>query len=128
MPPPPPPPQTGQVRKRQRVAEQASAGPGDAAARTPPRPSDGIIIQEPQTQVGPSIASFSQAAQAWKPKFLLDGKPLPANAWVWIWEKGEGVVLPKLWRRASFCLKTGTPSKKGRRSLWGEGCSGILSQ
>ena len=26
----------------------------------------------------------------WKPKFLLDGKPLPTNACVQMWEKGEG--------------------------------------
>ena len=124
MPPPPPPPQTGQVWKRQRVAEQASAGLGDAATRTPPRPSDGIIIQELQTQVGPSIASFSQAAQAWKPKFLLDGKPLPANAWVWTWEKGEGgriaqtlaqgLLLPE--DRHTF--EEGSEESMGRRLQW----------
>ena len=65
-------------------------GPGDAAARTPPQPTGGIVIHEPQTQVGPSVASSSQATQAWKPKFLLDGKPLPSTACVRIWEKGNG--------------------------------------
>ena len=27
----------------------------------------------------------------WKPKFLLDGKPLPTSACVRVWEKGERV-------------------------------------
>ena len=57
---------------------------------TPPRPTRGIIIQEPQTQVGPGIVSSSQAAPTWKPKFLLDGKPLPSTACVQMWEKGKG--------------------------------------
>ena len=65
-------------------------GPGDVATQTLPRPTGGIVIHEPQTQVGPGVASSSQAAPAWKPKFLLDGKPLPSTACVQIWEKGEG--------------------------------------
>ena len=89
-PPPPPPPQAGQVWKRQKVADQLPTGSGDAMTQTPPRPTGGIVIQEPQTQVGPGIASFSQAAPAWKPKFLLDGKPLPSTACVRMWKKGEG--------------------------------------
>ena len=57
---------------------------------TPPRPTRGIIIQEPQTQVGSGIVSSSQAAPTWKPKFLLDNKPLPSIASVRMWEKGKG--------------------------------------
>ena len=57
---------------------------------TPPRPTRGIIIQEPQTQVEPGIVSSSQATPAWRPKFLLNGKPLPSTVCVRMWEKGEG--------------------------------------
>ena len=65
-------------------------GPGDVATQTPPRPTGGIVIHEPQTQVELGVASSSQAAPTWKPKFLLDGKPLPSTACVRKWEKGEG--------------------------------------
>ena len=58
--------------------------------QTPPRLTEGIVILEPQNQVGPGIASSSLATPAWKPKFLLDDKPLPSTACVWMWEKGEG--------------------------------------
>ena len=86
----PPSSQAGQARKKQKVADQTSTGSGDSAVQTPPRPIGGIIIHEPQTQVGPGVASSSQVALAWKPKFLLDGKPLPSTACVRMWEKGEG--------------------------------------
>ena len=82
VPPPPPSSQAGRVRKKQRVADQPSTGPGDATVQTPPRPTGGIVIHEPQTQVGLGVASSSQTAPAWKPKFLLDGKPLPSTACV----------------------------------------------
>jgi len=36
------------------------------------------------------MASSSQAAQAWQPKFQLDSKPLLASACVRVWDKGEG--------------------------------------
>ena len=88
--PPPPSSQAGLARKKQRVAGQPSTGPGDATVQTPPRPIGGIVIHEPQTQVGSGVASSSQAAPTWKPKFLLDGKPLPSTACVRMWEKGEG--------------------------------------
>ena len=90
MPPPTPPPQAGRARKRQRATDQPPTGPGDIATQTPPRPTRGIVIHEPQTQVGPGVASSSQAVPAWKPKFLLDGKPLPSTACVQMWEKGKG--------------------------------------
>ena len=90
VPPPPPPPQAGRARKRQRVADQPPMGPGDVATQTPPRPTGGIVIHETQTQVGLGVAPSSQAALAWKPKFLLDDKPLPSIACVRMWEKGEG--------------------------------------
>ena len=89
-PPPPHPPQDGRVRKRQKFADHPPTGLGDAVILTPPRPAEGIVIQEPQTQVGLGTTSSSQAAPTWKPKFLLDGKPLPSTACVRMWEKGEG--------------------------------------
>ena len=36
------------------------------------------------------MASSSQVAQAWQPKFQLDGKPLLASASVRVWETGKG--------------------------------------
>ena len=90
VPQPPPSSQAGRARKKQKITDQPSTGPEDAAVQTPPQPIGGIVIREPQTQVGPGVASFSQAAPVWKPKFLLDGKPLPSTAYVWMWEKGEG--------------------------------------
>ena len=87
---PPPPPQARRAWKRQRAAYQPPSGPRDVATQTPPRPTGGIVIHEPQTQVGPGVASSSQATPAWKPKFLLDGKPLPSTACMRMWKKGEG--------------------------------------
>ena len=63
---------------------------GDAAVQTPPQPTGGIAICDQQTQVSPGVASSSQVAPAWKPKFLLDGQPLPSTTCVRMWEKGEG--------------------------------------
>ena len=121
VPPPPPSSQAGRARKKQRVADQSSTGPGDAAVQTPPRPTGGIVIHELQTQVGPGVASSSQAAPAWKPKFLLDGKPLPSTACVRMWEKGEVVALPRPWPRVFFFPTKCMLSRKGRRSPWGVG-------
>ena len=90
VPSPPPSSQAGRAQKKQRVTDQPFTGPGDAAVQTLPQPTRGIVIHELQTQVGPWVASSSQAAPAWKPKFLLDGKPLPSTACVRMWEKGEG--------------------------------------
>ena len=89
-PPLPPPPQAERAWKRQRATDQPPTGPGDVAIQTPPRLTGGIIIHELQTQVGKGVASSSQAAPAWKPKSLLDNKPLPSTACVRMWEKGEG--------------------------------------
>ena len=123
-PPPPPPPQAGRVRKRQKVADQPPTGLGDVATQTHPRPTEGIVIHEPQTQVKPGIASSSQAAPAWKPKFLLDGKPLPSTACVWMWEKGEegciaqtlatGLLLPN----DVHAFEEGSEESVGRRLQW----------
>ena len=52
--------------------------------------SRGVTIQEPQGQVGASMASSSRAVPEWQPTYELDGKPLPANAGIRAWEKGEG--------------------------------------
>ena len=90
VPQPPPSSQAVWARKKQNVTDQPSTGPGDAAVQTPPQPAGGIIIRELQTQVGLGVASSSQTAPTWKPKFLLDGKPLPSTACVRMWEKGEG--------------------------------------
>ena len=123
-PPPPPPPQVGQVRKRQKVVDQPPTGSRDVVTLTPPRPTRGIVIQEPQTQVGPGIASSSQATPTWKPKFLLDGKPLPSTACVQMWKKGEGgriaqtlatgLLLPD----QVHAFKERTEESVGRRLQW----------
>ena len=90
VPHPPPSSQARRARKKQRVADQPPSGSGDAAIQTPPLPTGGIVIRDQQTQVGPGVASSSQTAHAWKPKFLLDDQPLPSTAYVRMWEKGEG--------------------------------------
>ena len=81
-PQPPPSSQAGRARKKQKVTDQPSTGPGEAAVQIPPQPTGGIVIHEPLTQAGTGVASSSQVALAWKPKFLLDGKPLPSTACV----------------------------------------------
>ena len=91
---------------------------------TPPRPTRGIVIQEPQTQVGPGTTSSSQATLAWKPKFLLDDKPLPLTACVWMWEKGEGgriaqtLAMGLLLPDYVHAFKEGTKESMGRRLQW----------
>ena len=90
LPQPPPSSQAGRARKKQKVTDQPSTVPGDAAIQTPPRPTGSIVIREPQTEAGTGGASSSQVAPAWKPKFLLDDKPQPSTACVRMWEKGEG--------------------------------------
>ena len=90
VPQPPPSSQARRAHKKQKVTDQPSTGPRDAAVQTPPQPTGGIVIREPPTQAGMGVASSSQVAPAWKPKFLLDSKPLPSTACVRMWEKGEG--------------------------------------
>ena len=90
----------------------------------PPRPTVGIVIQESQTGVRPGTTSPSQAMPAWKPKFLLDGKPLPSTACVRMWEKGEGshiaqtlatgLILPD----DVHTFEEGTEESVGRRLQW----------
>ena len=124
VPPPSPPLQAGRVRKRQKVADQPPTGLGDVAARTPPRPTGGIVICEPQTQVGPGVASSSQAAQVWKPKFLLDSKPLPSTAYVWMWEKGKGGHIVQTLAKGLLlpddvhAFEEGSEDSMGRRLQW----------
>ena len=43
----PPSSQARRARKKQKVADQPSTGPGDAAIQTPPQPTGGIVIREP---------------------------------------------------------------------------------
>ena len=91
---------------------------------TPPRLTGGIVIQESQTQVGPGITSSSQAMPAWKPKFLLDGKPLPSTACVWIWEKCEGGHIAQTLATGLLlpddvhAFEEGTEEYVGRRLQW----------
>ena len=119
-----PPPQIWRTRKRQRVAENTSTVLGDATTRSPPRLSGGIIIQEPQIQVGVSVVSFSQVAQVWQPKFQLNSKPLPANACLRVWDKGEGGRVAQSLAHGLLLLedvhafKEGTEEFMGRRFQW----------
>ena len=123
-PQPPPSSQAGRARKKQKVTDQPSTGLGDAAVQTPPQPTGGIVIREPQTQVGTGVASSSQVAPAWKPKFLLDSKPLPSTVCVRMWEKGEGghiaqtlaegLLLPE----DVHAFKEGSEKSVGRRLEW----------
>ena len=124
MHPPPPSSQAGRARKKQRVANQPSTGLGNAVVQTPPWPTGGIVIHEPQTQVSPGVASSSQTTPAWKPKFLLDGKSLPSTACVRMWEKGEGgriaqtlaegLLLPD----TVHAFEDGSEESVGRRLEW----------
>ena len=57
----------------------------------------------------------------WKPKFLLDGKPLPSTAYVWMWEKGEGGCIAQTLATGLLlpddvhAFKEGTKESVGRR-------------
>ena len=70
------------------------------------------------------MASSSRAAQAWQPTFQLDGKPLPANASVQVWEKGEGgrvvqsLVHDLLLPEDVHAFEEGTEESMGRRLQW----------
>ena len=46
---PPPSSQAGRACKKQKVTDQPSTSPRDAAVQTPPQPTGGIVIREPQT-------------------------------------------------------------------------------
>ena len=93
-------------------------------AWTPPRSSSSIVFQEPQIEVEASVASSSQAAQAWQPKFQLDDKPLPTSTCVWVWDKGErgrvaqslvhGLFLPK----GVHAFEEETEEYIGRKLQW----------
>ncbi|XP_050252107.1 uncharacterized protein LOC126698732 [Quercus robur] len=115
---------SGRARKKQKVAEPHSTAPGDASARTPPRPTGGIVIREPQTEAGTGGASSSQVAPAWEPKFLLDGKPLPSTASVRIWDKGEGGRIAQTLAGALqlpedvHAFEDGSEESVGRRLEW----------
>ena len=106
------------------VADHPPTSSGEAVILTPSRLAGGIVIQEPQTQVGPSTTSSSQAASAWKPKFLLDGKPLPSTTCVRMWEKGEGgriaqtLATDLLLPNDVHAFKEGTEESVGRRLQW----------
>ena len=70
------------------------------------------------------MASSSRPVSAWQPSFELDGMPLPADACVWVWEKGErgrisqclaqGLLLPE---NVSAFVE-GTKESMGRRLQW----------
>ena len=65
-----------------------------------------------------------QAAPAWKPKFLLDGKPLPSTACVRLWEKGEGGRIAQTLAEGLLlpddvhAFKEGFEESVGRRLEW----------
>ena len=121
---PPSPSQSGRARKKQKVTEQPSTGPGDAAVQTPPRPAGGIVIREPPTEAGRGGASSSQVAPAWEPKFLLDGKPLPSTACIRMWDKGEGGHTAQTLAEALqlpedvHAFEDGSEESVGRRFEW----------
>ena len=121
---PPPPAQAGRARKKQKVIDQPSTGPGDAAVQTPPRPTGGIVIREPPTEAGTGGASSSQVAPAWEPKFLLDGKPLPSTSCVRMWDKGEGSRIAQTLAGALqlpedvHAFEDGSEESVGRRLEW----------
>ena len=60
----------------------------------------------------------------WKPKFLLDGKPLPSIAYVRMWEKGEGgriaqtLAISHLLPDDVHAFEEGTEESVGRRLQW----------
>ena len=91
---------------------------------TPPSPARGIVICEPETQAGAGIASSSQVAPAWKPKFLLDGKPLPSTTCVRMWEKGEGGRIAQTLAEGLLlpddvhAFEDGSEESVGRRLEW----------
>ena len=124
VPQPPPSSQTGWARKKQKVTDQPSTGLGDAAVQTPPRLTGGIVIREPPTEAGTGVASSSQVAPAWKPKFLLDGKPLPSTACVRMWMKGEGGRIAQTLAKGLLlpenvhAFKEGSEESVGRRLEW----------
>ena len=70
------------------------------------------------------MASSSQAVQAWQPKFQLDGKPLPASAYVWVWDKGEGgrvaqsLAYDLLLLEDVRAFEEGMEESMGRRLQW----------
>ena len=126
-PPPPPPPASSSSwtsPEKAKGCQSSANGFGSAVILTPPRPTGGIVIQEPQTQVGLGIASSSLAAPAWKPKFLLDDKPLPSTACVRMWEKGEGGRIAQTLATGLLlpddvhAFEEGTEESMGRRLQW----------
>ena len=123
-PQPSPSTQAGRARKKQKVTDQPSTGPGDAAAQTPPRPTGGIVIREPPTEAGTGGASSSQVAPAWEPKILLDGKPLPSTACLRMWDKGEGGRIAQSLAEALqlpedvHAFEEGSEESVGRRLEW----------
>jgi len=124
VPQPSPPTQAGRARKKQKVTDQPSTCPGEAAAQTPPRPTGGIVIREPPTEAGTGGASSSQAAPAWEPKILLDGKPLPSTACIRMWDKGEGGRIAESLAEALqlpedvHAFEDGSEESIGRRLEW----------
>ena len=119
-----PPPALGRQRKRQRLTDQSSTGPGEGQIQTPLQPSQGITTREPPAQVGTNVASSSRPAQPWQPTHELDSTPLLTSASVRGWEKGEGgrvaqslvhgLLLPK----DVSVFAYGTDESMGRRLLW----------
>ena len=104
--PPPPPLAPSRQQKRQRTTSQTPIVPSDEPTRIHPQPSSGIVICEPMVQTGMHMASSSRAAPEWRPTFQLDGKPLPSDAYVHVWEKGKGgrVAHVRISALKSYCM------------------------
>jgi len=124
-PPLPPPPQIGQVRKRQRVAKQTSTAQEIQLPRLFPDHSATLLFKSRKPRSGRALHPPPKLHRCGSPSFCWTASHFPQALVYGSGSKVKGAALLRLWRKASFCLRTCTPSKKGRRSLWGEGCSGI---
>ena len=123
---PPPPSAPRLQRKRQRLADQSSTDPRKGQVQSPLQPSRGVTIRirEPPAQVGTNVASSSRPAPLWHPTYKLDGMPLPANASIRGWEKGEGGRVAQSLAHGLFlptdvsAFADATDESMGRRLQW----------
>ena len=79
------------------------------------------MIREPTAQTGTHVASSSHVVPVWQPSFMMDGKPLPSNASVRVWEKGAGGRVAQALARGLLlpedvhAFEEGTNESMGRR-------------
>ena len=93
-------------------------------SRLLPNQQEALLSVSHRLKLARGVTSSSQVAPAWKPKFLLDGKPLPSTACVRMWEKGEGgriaqtlaegLLLPE----DVHAFEEGSKESVGRRLEW----------